>query len=181
MKKTLKLMVVALLTLGLFACGGNRKKITLEEVREAQSSLFNENGTLNEEEAPKVAEKYCRFVKQNPDDTTAVKWLFHAMEINVMLKNPNKSVELCNQLVQQYPQSKWAPMSLIMLGSFVYEDMLDDTAQAHVAYLKLIDNYPDSHLAEDAKKCIEYLGLTDEERMSRIVMSQMDNEDSVDF
>ena len=181
MKKTLRLMAITLLTLGLFACGENQKKITVEELREAQSTLFNENGTLNEEEAPKVAEKYCRFVKQNPDDTTAVKWLFHAMEINVMLKNPDKSVELCDELLQQYPQSKWAPMSLILLGSYVYEDMLNDTARAHIAYQKLIDNYPESHLAEDAQKCIEYLGLTDEERMSRIVMSQMDHEESEDF
>ena len=87
MKKTLKLMAIALLSLGLFSCGENQKKITLEEVREAQSALFNENGTMNKEEAPKVAEKFCRFVKQNPDDTAAVKWLFHAMEIHMMLKD----------------------------------------------------------------------------------------------
>ena len=38
MKKTLKLMAIALLTLGLFSCGENQKKITLEELKEAQSA-----------------------------------------------------------------------------------------------------------------------------------------------
>ena len=181
MKKTLKMMVFAALALGMLACGDFGKKLTVEDMRAAQASLFNDNGTLNEEEAPKVAKKYCQFVKQNPNDTTVVKWLFHAMEINVMLKDADKSVELCDQLLQQYPQSKWAPMSLILLGSYVYEDMLNDTAQAHAAYQKLIDNYPESHLAADAQKCIEYLGLSEEERMSRIIMSSMDEEEDEDL
>ena len=50
MKKTLKLMAIALLTLGLFSCGENQKKITLEELKEAQSALFNENGIMDEED-----------------------------------------------------------------------------------------------------------------------------------
>ena len=181
MKKTLKLMAVALLTLGLFACGESRKKITLEEVREAQSILFNKNGSLNEKEAPKVAEKFCRYVKQNPNDTSAVKWLFHAMEINVLLKDADKSEKLCNQLLKQYPQSKWAPQALLTLGSFVYNDQLNDTAKAHVAFQRLIDEYPDSDLVDDAQKSIEYLGLSPDEIMSLIMLNQMDVEEGEDL
>ena len=97
------------------------------------------------------------------------------------MKDADKSIELCDQLLEQYPQSKWAPMSLLLVGSFVYEDMLNDTAQAHAAYQKLIDNYPESALVNDAQKSIEYLGLTQEERMSRIITSQMNVEDEVDL
>ena len=176
MKKTLKF----LLALGLFACGESRKKITLEELREAQSILF-EKGSLNEKEAPKVAEKYCRYVKQNPNDTAAVKWLFHAMEIHVLLKNADKSEELCNQLLKQYPQSKWAPQALLTLGSFVYNDQLNDTAKAHAAFQRLIDEYPDSDLVDDAQKSIEYLGMSPDEIMSLIMMNQMDVEEGEDL
>ncbi len=179
MKNILKVMVFAVLAFGLFACGGNGKKLTLEDMREAQATLFNADRTLNEKEAPKVAKKYCRYVEQNPNDTSVVKWLYHAMEINVMLKDVDKSEKLCNQLLEQYPQSKWAPMSLLMLGSFVYEDILNDTAQAHMAYQKLIDNYPESDLVDDAQKSIEFLGLTNEEKMSIIMMSRMDGDDEV--
>lgn len=177
MKKHLKILVFALLALGMFACGGNGKKLTLEDIQSAQATLFNADKTLNKEEAPKVAKVFCQYVKQNPDDTTAVKWLFHAMEINVMLNDADKSIKLCDQLLEQYPQSKWAPMSLLMIGSFVYEDMLNDTAMAHIAYQKLIDNYPESGLVNDAQKSIEYLGLSQEERMSRIIMSNMEVEE----
>lgn len=181
MKTNMKIMVFALLAFGMFACGGNGKKLTLEDVLAAQATLFNADHTMNRNEAPKVAKTYCQYVKQNPNDTTVVKWLYHAMEINVMMKDADKSIELCDQLLEQYPQSKWAPMSLLLVGSFVYEDMLNDTAQAHAAYQKLIDNYPESALVNDAQKSIEYLGLTQEERMSRIITSQMDVEDEVDL
>ena len=181
MKTNMKIVVFALLAFGMFACGGNGKKLTLDDVLAAQATLFNADHTMNRNEAPKVAKTYCQYVKQNPNDTTVVKWLYHAMEINVMMKDADKSIELCDQLLEQYPQSKWAPMSLLLVGSFVYEDMLNDTAQAHAAYQKLIDNYPESALVNDAQKSIEYLGLTQEERMSRIITSQMNVEDEVDL
>jgi outer membrane protein assembly factor BamD (BamD/ComL family) len=175
MKKTLKLMTIALLAFGLFACG--EKKITQEDLNAAQATLFNEDHTINEAVAPQVAEKYCQFVEQSPNDTTAAMWLYHAMEINVLLKDADKSIEIGNQLVKQYPQSEWAPMSLFLLGSYVYNDQLNDTAQAHVTFQKLIDDYPESPLVDDAEKSIEYLGLTPEEIMNIIMMSQFVEEE----
>ena len=174
MKNTLKIMFFALLAFGMLACGGEEKKITEDDLKAAEKTLFNEDRSINETEAPKVAEKYCQFVKQNPNDSTAAKWLFNAMEINVMLKNAEKSTELCNQLVEEYPDSKWTPRALLYVGSFVYDDQLNDTAQAHAMFQRLIDDYPNSTLVDDAKKSIEYLGLTSEEIMARIMMSQLE-------
>jgi TolA-binding protein len=174
MKMTLKMMVFTVLAFGLFACGG--KTLTQNDLKKAEASLFNEDKSLNEATAPQVAETYCKYVEQNPDDSTAVEWLYHAMEINVMLKNADKSIELCDQLLQQYPQSKWAPMSLFLVGSYVYNDQLNDTAQAHAAFQRLIDNYPESALVDDAQMSIEYLGLTPDEIMTLIMMSQMEED-----
>ena len=175
MKNTLRMMILALLAFGMFACGG--KKLTEEDLREAQATLFNEDQSINEEAAPKVAEKYCKFVKQNPNDSSAAKWLYHAMEINVLLKNADKSVEIGNQLLKQYPESEWAPMSLFLMGSYVYDDQLKDTAQAHVVFQRLIDEYPESELVDDAQKSIEYLGFTPEEIMTKIMLSHIDEDE----
>ncbi len=177
MKKTLKVMAVVFLAFGLFACGGNEKKLSREDMKKAEASLFNEDQTMNMETAPKVAEAYCEFVKQNPDDTEASMWLYHAMEINVQLQNADKSIALGKQLVEQYPQSSWAPMSLFLLASYVYNDQLNDTAQAHATFQKLIDDYPNSPHVDDAKKSIEYLGLTPEEILSLIMMSTLEEDD----
>jgi outer membrane protein assembly factor BamD (BamD/ComL family) len=172
------MMILALLAFGMFACGGNI--LTEEDLREAQATLFNEDQSINEEAAPKVAEKYCKFVKQNPNDSSAAKWLYHAMEINVLLKDAEQSAAICDQLTTNYPESSWAPMSLFLMGSYVYNDQLNDTAKAHVMFQRLIDEYPDSELVDDAQKSIEYLGLTPEEIMARIMMQQMEDDGAFD-
>ena len=60
MKKTLKLIAFALLALGMFACG---EKLTNEDMKEAEKTLFIADQSLNEEMAPKVAEKYCKLLE----------------------------------------------------------------------------------------------------------------------
>ena len=175
MKKTLKIMMLALIAFGMMACG--EKKLTEKDLKAAEETLFNQDGTMNEAIAPSVAEKYCLFVEQNPDDPSAPQWLYHAMEINVQLKNAEKSIELGEQVVKQYPQSTWAPRSLLIVGTFVYNDQLNDTAQAHATLDRLIREYPESNLVDDAQKSIEYLGLTPEEIMTLILMSQMEVEE----
>ena len=112
MKNTLKVMLFAMMAIGMMACGG--KEVTQEDLKTAEASLFNADQTVNEAEAPKVADTYCRFVKQHPDDSAAAQWLYRAMEINVFLKDADKSIKLGDQLVKQYPQSEWAPMSLFL-------------------------------------------------------------------
>ena len=169
-------MAVAMLAFGMMACGSKEQKLTQDDLRAAQATLFNEDRSVNLEVAPEVAEKYCKFVEQNPDDSTAAQWLYHAMEINVFMKNADKSAEICDKLTANYPESDWAPMSLFLMGSYVYNDQLNDTAQAHVMFQRLIDEYPDSELVDDAEKSIEYLGLTPEEIMSRIMLQDMEEQ-----
>ncbi len=168
-------MTFALLAFALSACGG--KQITQEDLKEAEATLFNEDHSLNETLAPQVAEMYCEFVKQHPEDSTAAQRLYQAMEINVLLKNAERSIKIGDQLLEQYPQSEWAPLGLFLLGSYVYDEQLNDTAKAHDAYRKLIDDYPDSKLVDDAQKSIEFLGMTPEEIMATFMMSQTDIEE----
>jgi len=172
MKKTLRMVVAAILALAMFACGGKEQKLTQDDLKAAQATLFNEDRSVNEAVAPEVAEKFCKFVEQNPEDSTAAQWLYHAMEINVFLKDADKCAEICDKLTANYPETDWAPMSLFLLGSYVYNDQLNDTAQAHAMFQRLIDEYPESELVDDAQKSIEYLGLTPEEIMERIMMQQ---------
>lgn len=179
MKKALEIMLFALLAFGMSACGEKGKKLTKDDLKKAEATLFNEDQTMNEAMAPKVAEQYIRFVEQNPNDASSPLWLYHALEINVQMKNAEKSTELCEKLLAMYPDSKWAPSSLFLLGSFVYNDQLNDTAMAHATFQRLIDTYPESDLVDDAKKSIEYLGLTPDEIMTLFMMSQF-KDDEVD-
>jgi tetratricopeptide (TPR) repeat protein len=172
MKKTLKLMLVAMLAMGMFACG--EKKLTYKDMLKAEATLFDEEGYLDTLKAPKVAEKYIKFVEQNPDDTTASLWLYHAMELNVMLKNTEKSMELCDQLVEKYPDSKWTPRGLYLLGSFIYEEELKDLDKAREVYERIVRDYPESEIIESVKSSIKYLGWTPDEIFADMAMSQFE-------
>ena len=50
MKKTFQMMMFALLAFGMLACG--EKKLTQEDLRAAEATLFNEDQSINEAEAP---------------------------------------------------------------------------------------------------------------------------------
>ncbi len=170
MKKTIKMMIIALLAFGMFSCG--EKRLTFEDMKKAEATLFNENGMIDTVKIPKVAEKYCQFVEQNPNDSTAPLWLYHAMELNIMMKNSEKSIELCNQLIERYPNSKWTPRGMYILGSFIYEKELADLDKAREIYDKIITDYPDCEIIESVEASKKYLGWTPEQIMSDISFRQ---------
>ena len=175
MKNILKLMLAVVLAFGMLACGG--EKITQEDLKQAEATLLNDNPTIDETMATEVAEKYVKFVKQNPDDPTAPMWLFHAIEINERLKNSDKCIELGKKLLKQYPESEWAPRTLFYLGNYIYDAQLHDLDKAREAYERLISDYPNSELVGDAQKSIEFLGMTPEEILTKIMMSKMEEEE----
>lgn len=175
MNKILKLMLIAFLAFGVFACG--EKKLTEEDLKEAEAILFNEDQTVNEAVAPSVAKKYIRFVEQNPDDPAAPSRLYNAMEIYVLLKDADNSIKTCDKLVEMYPNSKWTPRGLYILGSYVYEDQLKDLDKAREIYEQIIRDYPDCEMIESVQASLKYLGWSTEDIMSDIMMSQMEVEE----
>ena len=175
MKKTLKMMLVALLALGMFACG--EKKVTEDELKEAEKALFNDDMTVNPELASQTAEKYCRFVEQNPDAPTAPSWLFKALNVYISTKNADKSIALCDKLVENYPDYEYTPTGMFMVANIIYDSELHDLDKARALYEKILSDYPDNEIVPSVKKSIEYLGLTPEEIMTLIQMSQMEVEE----
>lgn len=168
-------MFVAFLAFGMFACG--EKQLTQEDLNKAEASLFNEDGSIKPDKAPGVAKMYCQFVEQNPDDPSAPLWLYHAFEVYVLMKDADQSIAMCDKLLEQYPQSDWSPRALHVLGSFIYEDQLQDLDKARSTYERILAEYPDSDVASSAEASIKYLGMTPEEIMTVISMSQMDVEE----
>ena len=174
MKKTINLLFVAVLALGMFACG--EKKLTYQDMKKVEATLFDEEGYLDTVKAPKVAEKYLQFVEQNPDDTTASLWLYHAMELNVMLNNTEKSKELCDRLLKEYPDSEWTPVGLYLLG-MVYDEQCGDLDKAREIYERVLSDYPEADITESVKASIKYLGWTPDEIFADIAMSQIEDEE----
>lgn len=169
MRKSLKWMSFIVLSCVMLACGGNEKKVTLDDLKATESSLSDEKGMLNEAAVPAAVEQYCEFVKQNPKDPQAPEWLFKAMQIEVRTGEAEKAIELANQLANDYPDYKNVPVALVMLASEVYNDQLHDLEKARATYERIINDYPDSQWAADAKVLVTMLGMSEEEMLKRIV------------
>lgn len=60
------------------------------------------------------------------------------------------------ELVQKYPDHKYAPQALFMIG-FVYAEELQDLVQARRTFDELIKKYPDSDVVESAQYMIDNL------------------------
>jgi tetratricopeptide (TPR) repeat protein len=177
MKKTLKLMLFAFLAFSMFACG--EKKLNEEDLKKAEATLFNDDKTINPDLAAQTAEKFCRFVEQNPESPAAPSWLFKALSIYITTKDFAKSEEVCNKLVENYPDYSYTPTGMFMLANCIYDTEQHDLDKARAMYEKILKDYPDNEIVPSVEKSIEYLGMTPDEIMTKIQLSQMEVEEGV--
>lgn len=174
MKKVFQIVMLAVLAFGMMACG--EKKLTQDDLKKAELTLADEQGNLNKEAVPAVVEQFCKFVEQNPDDATAPEWLFKALQLEIKAEESEKAIEICNKLVENYPDYENNPAALVMTASEVYDSQLHDLDKARATYEKVINDYPSTDWANNAEKMIEFLGLTPEEILSKIVVSNMEED-----
>ena len=168
MRNILKIMMLAMLAFGMLACG--EKKLTEEDLKQVEATLFNDDLTPNPEVVPVVVEKFCTFVEQNPDAATAPDWLFKALEISVSQKDVEKSGEICDKLMKDYPDYDKTPAGMFMMASFIYEDQLRDLDKARAMYERIIADYPESELIPSVQASLKNLGKTPEELIREFEM-----------
>jgi peptidyl-prolyl cis-trans isomerase C len=65
-------------------------------------------------------------------------------------------IQYYRNIVNRYPDHKYAPQALFMIG-FVYAEEVVDLVQARRTFEELIQKYPDTEVAESAKWMIENL------------------------
>ena len=65
-------------------------------------------------------------------------------------------IQYYRNIVNKYPEHKYAPQALFMIG-FVYAEEVMDLVQARRVFDELLKKYPDSEVAESAKWMIENL------------------------
>jgi tetratricopeptide (TPR) repeat protein len=143
-------------------------------LKQAEATLFNDDLTTNAEVIPAVVEKYCQFVEQNPDAATAPDWLFKALEISVSQKDVEKSGEICDKLMKDYPDYDKTPAGMFMTASFIYEDQLRDLDKAREMYEKILADYPENELIPSVEASLRNLGKTPEELIREFEMMQME-------
>ncbi len=110
----------------------------------------------------KAEELLNTFLELYPNHSSCDSTLLTLARIAQNKGDAKKAISMYNQLLDKYPNSRFGYQSQFMIG-FVYEEMLNDHENAKLAYQKVIDNYPDSDLADDAEVMLAHIGRDPEE------------------
>ncbi|KPL19966.1 MAG: hypothetical protein AMJ92_00445 [candidate division Zixibacteria bacterium SM23_81] len=68
-----------------------------------------------------------------------------------------EAIDFYTMLLNKYPQNEHNYKAQFMVG-FIYSEELKDYDKAKVAMQKVIDDYPDCDLADDARWMLEHMG-----------------------
>jgi len=114
---------------------------------------------------------YDEYASYFPDETKSPEYLFKAGELANSLQLSQPALTYLSRVMNKYPNYKNAPYALFMQG-MIYDDQLKDTANARKVYQQVIEKYPDSQLAKDAKASINNLGKSVEDLVKEFEKNQ---------
>lgn len=142
----------------------NSSKKAKKDILMLEKTLVNEKKVLNASSADKLIESYLTYAKKYPKDEITPDFLFKAIDISVAYNafNPQKTIELTNILIENYPDFEMTPMAMFIKG-FVYENQMNDYEKALDTYHQFLERYPNNPMAEDVKTTIRNIGIPLEE------------------
>jgi TolA-binding protein len=152
-----KSIILAFATIAIIACQSPKEK-ALSNIQslEANDSVFSP------EQIEKVKTAYIDFANKYPDDELAPEFLFKAGQRCNVSAEHQEAIDLFQQVIDKYPKHKIAEEALF-LQAYVYENSMQDYANAKATYTKFMELYPKSELVEDATYSIQNMGKSPEE------------------
>ncbi|OIQ35898.1 MAG: hypothetical protein BM555_03870 [Crocinitomix sp. MedPE-SWsnd] len=144
---------------------GLEKALTYEESLAAVQDVearIGESQAPDEELLKEAITKFQDFANSFPDDPEAPDYLLKASDFSLAVKLPEKSVNILNQIITDYPDYNRMESVMYVKASHLDLDLRDTTA-AKVAYQDFIDAFPESEMRPDAENRIENISLSIEE------------------
>lgn len=154
----------------LLSCNNDKKENTQDAAQKAMLLIDSvekrmaehRNEGLNYQTALFAVKVFDEFVSRYPENPKSPDLLFKAGEISANIKLPQPALNYFQRYLKKYPKGDKAAPSLFM-QAFIYEEQLNDTANARKLYSKVIEEYPGTRMAQDASASIQNLGKSPEE------------------
>jgi len=163
-----KLFIAGSIILFIYSCGGGSNNNSTVSRQSCINSIDSAEAKLKQTMTPDAElyntaiTSYLKFADNFPHDTLAPVYLFNAANIAMSLTQYQRSINLYDTITVKYPTFRKAPDCVFIRG-FIYDDKLKDTAKARVMYQQVIDKYPNTPLAEQARAAISILGKSYDE------------------
>ena len=127
---------------------------------ESADDLFakGEEATHNVAAYPEAEIKLAEFIDRFPDDPRADIALQALARVLMNQQKNQDAIARYEELLKRLPDSRYCPQAQFMIGYIHDQDGRFDAARQ--AYQSVIDSYPASELADDAKVSIANMGKT---------------------
>lgn len=162
MKKSVFFIGIAL---ALYSCGGSSgsgaRQQAIELIKKEETKMH-----ASDQLAPEVADSavlaYTAFADQFKTDPLAPDFLFKSAEICTATRKYQQARTYYQRIRADYPDYPLYIESCFLEASLL-DNYMDMDGDAKTLYLKLIEDFPDSPYANDAKIALQNLGKSDEE------------------
>ncbi|MEM6397465.1 MAG: tetratricopeptide repeat protein [Bacteroidota bacterium] len=137
----------------LFACGSPDK-----ELKADYENLTDETtGLLNPDRSRAFLAKVDEFAKAySNNEELASEWLFKSGEVAQGIQDHEKSLEIYQQILKDFPNGDRAADATFMIA-FTYDENFNNKEKAREYYELFLTNYPEDDFADDASILLEML------------------------
>lgn len=153
------------------SCGSDNKEeskgtsddraILLDRIKTFEKELYVAE-KLDPIKADMAITSYSEFIEKFPDDSLTPDFLFKAGEVATANLQYKQAVGYYKGLATRFPDYKYKEEAWY-LQAHIWDNFLNNDDSARVIYEAVIQKFPSSHYAQDAKAAIQNLGKTDEQ------------------
>ncbi|MFT6659022.1 outer membrane protein assembly factor BamD [Maritalea sp.] len=164
LKTSFQFVMVAVLALSLSACAGfnlfGEKKIVEEEIVPAEELYDKAIAQVEDQRFLSAQKTFDKLERQHPYSEYSERSRLMTVYINARTSQYEKTILSADRFLAIYPSSEDAPYAMYMKGAAQYNQMKDITRDQQTAedaiatFQAIINNYPDSRYAKDAKERI---------------------------
>ncbi|MBK7181970.1 MAG: tetratricopeptide repeat protein [Bacteroidetes bacterium] len=167
MKKIIYSILISTL---LIACAGNEEKVVatqddrsilLERIKKFESELYVAD-KLDPIKADMAITTYSEFIEKFPNDSLTPDFLFKAGEVATANMQYKQAIGYYKGVTTNFSKYKYIEECWYLQG-YIWDNFLNKDDSAKVVYEQVIQKFPSSHYAQDAKAAIQNLGKTDEQ------------------
>jgi tetratricopeptide (TPR) repeat protein len=137
------------------------KDAVLMEIKDLESKV-NTDSAFDRTRALRLFRVYQDYYNQHPKDTVAGNYLFEAANLAQKLDKNQRAIELFINFHDGFRNSDRCDDAVYNVA-YIYDAKLNDKKKAAEYYNKVIEMYPQSMWAEQARGALQILNMTDKE------------------
>lgn len=145
--------------------------LALQQIDSLEAALLDDSLGLSDQTASAIVKAYLQYADAYPKDSNAVDFLFKASDVMRGMFRYQDAVKTLDLVVKRYPNSEKAPAALFYAGFILHNDV-DQNNQAIPYFQKLIEEFPNHPLSDDARNLLPMLNMNDEQILEFLMRDQ---------